>query len=140
MAWKRERRKRDTVVPTDSLSDVAFLLIIFFILTTSIQRLTGFQAEIPSAERAEQSPQAEKMPSIKLNGGSMTLNDQPVDATLLRAKLADLQLSSRAESERVIVVEASGRVPYQQYFEVLSAISGAGGVVGLLSEEQGARK
>jgi len=140
MAWKRERRKRDTVVPTDSLSDVAFLLIIFFILTTSIRRLTGFQADIPSAERANQSQQMEKMPSLKLTGGNMTWNDQPVDANLLRAKLAELQLASRAESERVIVVEASGRVPYQQYFEALSAISGAGGVVGILSEERGARK
>jgi biopolymer transport protein ExbD len=140
VVWKRERRRRDTAVPTDSLSDIAFLLIIFFILTTSIQRLTGFQAEIPSAERAEQPQQAEKMPSIKLHGGNMTLNDQPVDANLLRAKLADLQLPSRPQSERVIVVEASGQVAYQQYFEVLSAISGAGGVVGVLSEEREARK
>lgn len=138
MAIKRERRKRETVVPTDSLSDIGFLLIIFFIITTSIQRITGFQTEIPSAQRAEQTQQA-KLPSVKLNNGQLTLDDQPVSVDRLREQLLALQLPTKAESERIVVVEATGRVDYQSYFETLSAISAAGGVVGLVSEEKGGR-
>jgi biopolymer transport protein ExbD len=139
MAINRERRKRENVVPTDSLSDIGFLLIIFFILTTSIQRVTGFQTEIPSAQRAEQTQQT-KLPSVKLNNGQLTLDDQPASPDQLRARLAALQLPTRPESERVVVVEATGSVNYQSYFETLSAISAAGGVVGLISEEKGGRR
>lgn len=140
MAWLRKKRTNEIAVPTDSLSDVAFLLIIFFILTTSIRRMEGFKAEIPSAKRAEQTQQTAKMPSVKLNGGTIVLNDQTVDAGQLRARLAALGLAAKPESERVVVLEASGSVPFQHYFETLSAISAAGGVVGLISEEKGAKR
>ena len=139
-SFGRQREQRETTVPMDSISDIAFLLIIFFILATSIQRFAGFHAEIPAAERAQETEKTEKMPSVILRGGALMLNDKPVDMPQLRAGLLALQLPSKPENQRVVVVETSGSVPYQTYFEVMSAISNAGGIVGILSEEKGGKK
>jgi biopolymer transport protein ExbD len=137
---RREGSDRRATVPTDSISDIAFLLIIFFILTTSIRRLTGFTSEIPSAQRAEQTQATEKMPAIKLNQGALTFNDEAVSIDQLRARLAAQHLAEKPESQRIVVLEASGAVPYETYFQTLSAISANGGIVGLISEEKGGGK
>lgn len=138
MTFARHERK-EPHVPTDSLSDVAFLLIIFFILTTSIRQLTGFVTELPAAEKAT-AQQTEKTPTVQLRDAELRFNDQVVDTATLRARLFSLNLAGRREEERIVVVETSGKVDYQRYFETLAAISGAGGIVGLLTEEEGSSR
>lgn len=136
MGIERRRKKRDVEVPTDSLSDVAFLLIIFFILTTSIQRLAGFTTELPSAEKTQAKPQeTEKTPTVAINGTAITLDDKPVSLEDLRTQIAGLKLSTKKDNERVVLLDAENSVSYQQYFEVMACISAGGGVVGILTEE-----
>ncbi len=133
------RERGEVRVPTDSLSDVAFLLIIFFILTTSLRQITGVKADLPAAERGAPQ-QVEKTPTVQLRGEELRFNDQLMDLATFRDRLRELDLPSRPrEEDRIVVVETSGRVSYQRYFETLAAISGAGGIVGLLTEEEGER-
>ena len=54
MPFVRRKEKRELEIPTDSVSDIAFLLIIFFILTTTMSKLTGFTAELPSGAASQQ--------------------------------------------------------------------------------------
>jgi biopolymer transport protein ExbD len=137
--WRPKKRSRDTAVPTDSLSDIAFLLIIFFILTTSIRKVAGFKAEIPSAQKTEQQAM-DKTPTAKLHNETLTFNDETIDLAGFRRKLKDLQLANKSPSEKIVVLEASGSVKYQLYYEVMAAISAEGGVVGIVSEDKGGRK
>jgi biopolymer transport protein ExbD len=117
---------------------VAFLLIIFFILTTSIQRLAGFTAQLPSAEKNQvKSQQAEKTPTVALNGSEIMLDDKAISMEGLRQHLMGLKLDTKADSERVVLLDAEASVNYQQYFEVMACINSAGGVTGLLTEEDG---
>ena len=53
MAARGRTRKRTPEVPVSSFSDIAFLLIIYFILATTLARMTGVVAEIPSGKKAE---------------------------------------------------------------------------------------
>ena len=134
---KRNRKaKEEPTVPTDSVSDIAYLMIIFFILTTSIRKLTGFNTDIPSAQQQQQQ-QAEKTPTLKLHPGGMSFNDQAVDIAAFRKALADMKLDKRPEDKRVIVLDAAKGVDYQAYYEAMAAISGAGGIVGIMTEETG---
>lgn len=136
---KNRREKEEPTVPTDSVSDIAYLMIIFFILTTSIRKLTGFNADIPSAQQQQQQQQSEKTPTLKLHPGGMSFNDQPVDLAAFRKALADMKLEKRPEEKRVIVLDAAKGVDYQAYYEAMSAISGAGGIVGVMTEEDGGK-
>jgi biopolymer transport protein ExbD len=127
-------RDRSVEVPTDSFGDLAFLLIIFFLLATSLMQTRGILANMPAGEKSEQA--AEKTPSVVVKEGAIALNDKAVTLAELRRELHRMKLPAREEARRVVLLEAAGRVPYQQYFEVLTTIAREGGVVAMAKEEK----
>jgi biopolymer transport protein ExbD len=137
----KHRKKKGTTgedIPVASFSDVAFLLIIFFLLATTLQQISGFTTELPAGEKAEQ--QAEEMPTVTLKGGKIFLNEnkQPLDDMKeLREKLKELKLPAKKnKDDRIVTLEAVGRVEYQQYFEAMSIITAAGGYIGIVREDE----
>ncbi len=127
-------RERSVEVPTDSFGDIAFLLIIFFLLATSLMQTRGILADMPAGEKSDQA--AEKTPAIVVKEGAIVLNDKPVTLAELKRELRRMKLPAREESKRIVLLEAAGRVPYQQYFEVMTAISIEGGVIAMAKEEK----
>jgi biopolymer transport protein ExbD len=73
---------------------------------------------------------------VALNGGAITLDDKGITMDELRERLAGLKLETKSNNERVILLDAEGSINYQQYFEVMACISSAGGVIGILTEEE----
>ena len=134
MAFALRARKRDMALPLDSFSDIAFLLIIFFILTTQIKKVTGFSTELPAGEKTE-AKQADKTPTVGLHGSTITLNDSSMSLERLAAELKALRLGEKKDDEdRVVLLDSAKDVDYQRYFEVMAVISAAGGVTGILKE------
>ena len=136
MPFARRQEKRDLAIPTDSVSDIAFLLIIFFILTTTLSKLSGFTAELPSADASQKQAAATdtKTPGVQIAGGKLLFNEQEVSLYTLRDRLLDLQLEKKEGQEKVVMLEAAGQVDYQSYYEAMAAISAAGGVVAIVEE------
>ncbi len=135
MPFVRRKEKRDLEIPTDSVSDIAFLLIIFFILTTTLSKLTGFSAELPAAAASQQAAKTDaKTPTVQLTNGKLLFNEQEVGIDVLRERLLDLRLGTKQGEERVVMLEAAGKVDYQVYYEAMAAISAAGGVVAIVEE------
>jgi len=137
MAFARRREKRELEIPTDSVSDIAFLLIIFFILTTTLTKLSGFTAELPSAAANQQQATSDaKTPTVQLANGKLLFNEQEVSMAVLRERLLDLLLGGKQGEEKIVMLEAAGKVDYQTYYEVMAAISTAGGVVAIVEEDE----
>ncbi|NQT92521.1 MAG: biopolymer transporter ExbD [Lentisphaerae bacterium] len=131
---KRLRRKRLEDIPVGSFADVAFLLIIFFILVTTLNKSKGFQTDLPSGETT-QTTSAEKNPSIVLTGADILLDEQPVSLEKLEERLAALKLGELAKPEnRIVILEAHAGVPYQDYYEIMATISHASGIVAIVKE------
>lgn len=135
MAFSLKKRSRQADVPTDSMSDIAFLLIIFFILTTSIQKLTGFQTELPAGQKAE-AKQADKTPTVQLAAGRVMLNEKTVSIEELAHELKEMKLKDKPDDKRVVLLDAGPDVDYQTYFETMALITGANGVIGILTEDK----
>ena len=136
MARRPKRRKAGCDdIPVTSFSDIAFLLIIFFILVTTLVKTQGFYTDFPSGEKSEK-PQ-EKTTTITLHEGKVTLNDQEVGLAGLRAGLKALRLDTKTGDAKVVLMEAAGKVQYQTYFEVMAAITEAGGTICIVREEGG---
>lgn len=133
-----KKKRREPAMSFDSLSDIAFLLIIFFILATSIQKIAGFRTDLPSGQRSQQQVQKsdDKTPTAGLKGGSILFNEQVVTLDEFRRKLAALRLAERSEDRRVVLLDAAPDTPYQAYYEVMAAITAAHGVIGILTEEE----
>ncbi len=131
---KRKRKRRSAEVSVSAFSDIAFLLIIFFILATTLVQIRGVVTEIPSGEKAK-SKEEKEPPTVKLEGEKILFNDQHVDMKKLRRRLAELNLAPKQGDGKVVLLEAGGNVTYQNYFDVMASISEAGGVTAILQEE-----
>lgn len=132
---RKQKQLTDDAIPTASLIDISFLLVIFFILTTTFQKGAGFLSDMPAGEAGQQeTPQ--KTPTITLQVDKMAFNDKAVTIKELRQELLGLHLDQKSREEKVVLLEASGTVPYQDYFEVMAAISSASGSVAILREKE----
>ena len=134
MAKKKMKRARSTEIPVNSFADIAFLLIIFFVIATKLVQHMGVVTDIPSGEKSN-APQ-NKAPTVQLHNEKITFDGVQMGMAELRRKLNAKKLHKQVTSKRVVLVESSGAVPYQIYFDVLSTVSAAGGIVAIVTEEE----
>lgn len=129
------KKHRSGTIPTDSFSDIAFLLIIYFLVATSLVKVNTITADLPSGEKQAQA-QIQKMPIVNLRGNEIFFNDKPVSLAELEARLAALDLAAQESSKRVIMLESTRETTYEAYFQALAAVSAQGGVVAIVEEEK----
>lgn len=131
---KQEKKHRDGTIPTDSFSDIAFLLIVYFLVATTLVKVKTITADLPAGEKSTQA-QSDKTPIINLRGAEVFFNDKPVAMPELNERLAALDLPSQDGEKRVIMLESAKGTPYENYFQALAAISANGGVVAIVEDE-----
>ena len=135
---RRNKRKqpKESIVPVDSFSDIAFLLIIFFILATQFIDTRGFDTEIPAGQEGDD--QQKQTVTVALNNEQLHYNDDQLeDVSELEERLLKLDLKSRKnEEDRIVILEPSGHVTYQLFYETMYTISRCGGVVAIMQEEE----
>ncbi|MGB0328310.1 MAG: ExbD/TolR family protein [Akkermansiaceae bacterium] len=130
-----EKKHRSGEVPTGSFSDIAFLLIIYFLVATVLVKVKSITADLPSGEKSSQS-QSAKTPIVILKDSLIMFNDRKVDLPELNDRLAALDLFEKEGDKKVILLESSKGTPYENYFQALAAISANGGVVALVEEDK----
>ena len=123
-------------VPTTSLADMMFLLLIFFIMTTTLSRVTGIVSDMPSGSKTAQ-PQTEKTPTIALHDNKITVNDQDMTRDAMERYLRGLKLDLKSGNAKVVIVSTAGEVSYQDYYQTMAFIQSCGGVVAIETEEAG---
>jgi len=131
--YSKEKKHRSGEIPVGSFSDIAFLLIIYFLVATSLVKLKGITADLPSGEKATQA-QSSKTPIVNLRGGQVFFNDKPLGMVELEARLAALDLAKAEGNAKVIMLESTRDTPYQSYFEAMALISEQGGVIAIVDE------
>lgn len=137
MLRKPETKNIEIDIP--SFSDIAFLLIIFFILTTSLNRPTGRIIDMPSASNPEQQKTEGGTPTVNVLGDRIMFGEgegegREVTLSELRAELMSRGLHAAAPEVRMVVVEIAEDVTYDRYFKVITMISEAGGIIAMLTE------
>jgi biopolymer transport protein ExbD len=131
------RKPRDNFEPdVTSFSDIATLLIIFFILTTTFVATTGSKLEIPSGS-ADPSQADEKQVTVNLAGSRIIFGprEQEFSIEQLRAALLRENFKAKDPSKRIVIVNSKPDVTYELYYEVVMAIASADGVLALIEEE-----
>ncbi len=135
MAMRKRKRERADV-NVGPFSDIAFLLIIYFILTATFLKMAGNKLDIPSAESSP-TTSADEQPTVTLAGNRITWGQsiRAIEIEELRSRLFNMNLPDKAESKRIIVINSAPDVPYQRYYEVMMSVNDAGGILGLIAEE-----
>lgn len=120
-----------------AFADVAFLLIIFFILTTTFVKPAGQQLQIPSGTSDPEKKEQQKL-TINLTPAEIQFGEksEPVTLEELRTLLRSERLPQRQPDDRIVIVNSDPKVEYDTYFQVVMAIHDAGGVLGLVEEDE----
>jgi len=128
------KNRRSSDIPVDSFSDIAFLLIIYFMVATTLVKVKSITADLPAGEKSTQA-KSEKTPIVNLRGGELFFSDKRVEIKELNERLAALDLPNQDGEKRVIMLEAAKGTPYENYFQALAAISANGGVVAIVEDK-----
>lgn len=133
MARLRPKHKIQVDVPMAAMSDVSFLLIIFFIVTSSFSRPSKLPLELPGEKVAETTPQKPPAaPAVRVGSTRIYLNDSPVELWQVTADLRAILSDRPLPQDRVVVLRADGNVPMERVVEVMDAIRSAEAHVGYL--------
>lgn len=97
MKFKRE--KVQATIPTASMADIAFLLLIFFMVTTTFRAETGLKVTIPQVEAAEKMP-ARNLTHVWIAKNGLVSID---DALIPKERISDIMARKRQLNPDLIV-------------------------------------
>lgn len=90
-------------IPTASLPDIIFLLLIFFMVSTVLKRFTGLQVSLPAAEKIEKLESRRHVSYIWIaSDGSISLDDKIVPRKEITA-IGKLMYDKRVNDPQLIV-------------------------------------
>jgi biopolymer transport protein ExbD len=119
--FARKNRVSNTI-PTVSMGDLAFLLLIFFMATTIFRPEQGLQIVLPKAEATEK-PGRERVASIWIDrDGRISINDRFVTAAevdgIIKATLFE-------RPDAVVSLNADRQAPYGVVADVIEELKDA---------------
>lgn len=139
MRLKRSKRSLVAAIPTASMADIAFLLIIFFMVTTAFS-LDRTPMELPETEQQEQTKKGAAIISVT-EGETFRFSEGTEDARLVDGigGLAEaIRGVTAANRLHPFIIKADRRVPYRVIDQVLEQLRSAGAEdVTLLSRGEG---
>ena len=132
----RRKPRREIYLDLAAFSDIAFLLIVFFLISTTFIFNFGTKLEIPTGTTDKEESQ-EKITTVDVTPEKIIYNgsSQPIAMAELRVLLHKEEFATKPEKERMVLVQSASEVQCERYFQIVSAISDAGGVLAMLEEE-----
>ena len=125
MKFKRRMLDEPSINLTP-LIDVVFLLLIFFMVTTTFTRETLLQVNLPEAEAETQSTQTERLEIVVSRNGSFALNGQTLVNGKLETLLRGLELESKGNLNLPVIIVADSEATHQSVVTAMDAIGQAG--------------
>lgn len=120
-----KQSERRVTLDMSPMMDIVFLLLIFFLVTSTFLPDAGMDLELPESTTATPSEMAPTMISVA-EDGSLQLNGEAVTVEQLEQRVAALPEADRQK----ITVRADARVDYGIIVRIIDALRNAG-VTGL---------
>jgi biopolymer transport protein ExbD len=114
-----KRKERAVSIPTSSMADIAFLLLTFFLVTTSLDLDKGLGLTLPPQGQAKPIPK-QNIASILINAaGEVMLDDEPIEVSRIR-EVIKLRL---VQNDKLIVsIKTTRNTKYQAFVSVLDQV------------------
>ena len=119
MKFARKSRIGATV-PTASMADIAFLLLVFFMVSTVFVRYRGLKVELPDAEKIEKLEMRRHVTSIWVAGnGAINIDDKMVALNQV-GPIIHAQLT--ANPRLIISIKGDGRADFGVISDVIQEL------------------
>lgn len=121
----RRRRREQVEINLASLIDVVFILLLFFVVSTTFTRETRMQVELPEAASGTPPEQSElKQLEVVISAeGGFSLNGQALIKNDLDNLMAALQKESGGDNSLPLTISADAKTSHQS---VVTAMDAAG--------------
>ena len=130
---KRREDREEASIPTAGMADIAFLLLIFFLVTTTINVDTGIGMTLPPKLKPEQKPPPVKernLFKILVNAqGDVLIEEEMATVSEIRDRVKKHVLNygqnpdlADAPDDAVISIKTDAQTPYSTYIEVLDEV------------------
>lgn len=125
--FRRERRGVPELNMT-STADISFMLLIFFLVTTSMDTDKGLSRQLPPVNKTETQQPAQIREGLMLrlhieSNNTLTCDDQPLSISMLKSRVKNHV--EKKGVEHIIQLEADRQSSYDTYFKVQNEIVAA---------------
>ena len=118
----RQKRVIKPLINLAPLVDVLFLLLIFFVVTSTFVEQPNIKLELPATKHTESSRLDKIVLSIS-RGGKLFLQSEPVERDELQKSLRRVMLDMGNET---LVLKADKWIPYGVVVDIMDDAKGAG--------------
>ncbi|MBO9549844.1 biopolymer transporter ExbD [Pseudomonas sp.] len=125
MKFRRNRQRENVDINLASLIDVVFVLLLFFVVTTTFTRETQLRVELPEAASAEQaSADQGKLVEVTISAdGVYSVNNHLLPKSDLATLTEAIERESGGDNKLPLAISADGKTPHQA---VITAMDAAG--------------
>lgn len=121
MKFRRQRRQQDGINLTP-LIDVVFLLLIFFMVSTTFTRETRLEVELPEAEgQVREEPDKNIIEIIIDKEGGYAVNGSLLVNRKIDTIIAALHQSAGSDTTKPILITADAEAPHRAVVTVMDA-------------------
>jgi len=126
---KFRRKSRDPVdINLAPLIDVVFILLLFFVVTTTFTRETQLKVDLPEAVSGNP-PQPTELKQLEIlvsADSSFSLNGRQLAKNDLNSLMAALQKESQGDASVPLIISADGQAPHQAVIIAMDAAAKLG--------------
>ncbi len=121
----RKRTNRDVEIPTSSMADISFLLLLFFLVTTTIDVDTGIGLTLPPPvdDAEEVKIKSENILKVLVNAAGDVLIDDEITSVPQINQIVKNKL--KANDKLIISVKVDRDTPYRVYIATLDQVKQA---------------
>ena len=122
----RPRQRRSVDVNLTPLIDVVFLLLIFFMVTTTFNRQSELKIELPEAGAAVPEEKVEPIELVIDAKGRYFVNDQELVNTQPATVYEALREAMKDREETPLIIRADAQTPHQSVVTAMDAAAKLG--------------
>ncbi len=123
----RRRTHKIPLLNTTATADISFMLLIFFLVTSSMSADKAMQRQLPPYQEEQPAPteiDTETLLQLTVEAdGTYTLNSQPAQLTEIKEKTAAFVEEKKAD--HLISIETDDRASYDAYFQLHNTVAEA---------------
>jgi biopolymer transport protein ExbD len=117
----RKKNRPPSEIPSSSMSDIAFLLLVFFLLVSNVDTDKGIGVVLPPPGESEIKLNPKNITMVLVNAaGDVLFNDEIVPVNEINARAKELQASN---PNMVFSVQTDRKTKYQDYIDVVDQLT-----------------
>ena len=134
--FNKKREREEAEIPDASMADIAFLLLIFFLVTTTIDVDTGIGLVLPPPpDESQQPPPIKEKNLLKIlvnSSGAILIEGEPSAIGEVKQKVMDFIDNngvnpdlSDSPDKAIVSLKTDRQTPYSTYITMLDEVKGA---------------